>query len=84
MAGMSVYINKNILKFVTRIQCDCSIGLAFQLDKLYTHFETNGVLLFVYLPPNASPFYNNKHLKTIELLEDVVTNISNKRMFKTS
>ena len=35
------------------------------------------MLLFVYLPPNYSPFYNNKHLKCIELLEDVVTNISN-------
>ena len=78
-ARMSVYtcINENILKFVTRIQCDCLIGYAFQLDNLYNQFETNVVILFVYLPPNASPFYKNKRLKFTELLGDNVTNISN-------
>ena len=30
----------------------------------------------MYLPPKDSPFYNNKLLKSIELLEDVITSIT--------
>ena len=72
MGGMSVYIHRDVSKYITRINTDCKIGICLKMNKLVCG-DMDTIIMFAYLPPVNSPFYANKNFKGIELLEHEIT-----------
>jgi len=75
MGGLCVYVKHTICKYVKRIEESCSFSIILQIDKSLTKLETDTLAMFVYLPPNGSPFYDNKIYKNIFLLEDELVSL---------
>ncbi|WAR13316.1 hypothetical protein MAR_027496, partial [Mya arenaria] len=70
MGGMSVYIRKTIMQYIEHINFDFKIGIILKINRRFMNIENDTLLLFVYLPANESPFYNNIPVKGIHFLED--------------
>ena len=58
MAGLVVYINRSISKYIKRISEETSFEIFLIIDKALFQSEKHVLLCFVYLPPTGSPFYS--------------------------
>lgn len=74
----SIYRRNEIVKYITRIEENCCIGIVFKVEKSFVNFNEYLYLLFIYLPPTNSPPYADKQAKGIFLLEDVRLSIYTK------
>ena len=75
VGGMSVYSRNKIVKYIKRIDEKCTIGIILNIDKSFTYTNENVFLMFIYLPPLESPFYLDKEVKGIFLLEDCIARL---------
>ena len=75
MGGLIVYVKKQFSRFITRISRRCEFGIFLKINKILLESGRDLVLACVYLPPENSPFYNEKSTKGIGMLEEAILEI---------
>ena len=75
MAGVAVYMRSSLSQHVKQIRSQCDFAIFLQLDKVITKTVRDIVLCFPYIPPEASPYYDNKRFKGISLLDIDINNV---------
>lgn len=75
MAGLAVYVKISFCQHIKQICNDCDFAIFLQLDKILTKTDKDIIFCFLYIPPEASPFYENKPFKGISMLENQLMDI---------
>ena len=77
--GLVVFIRKSLMKFISHIQCDSTNLIAFLVDKRLLGQDANIMMIFTYVHPYRSPFYDDKEYDcSLLCLEDFIVKTSEK------
>lgn len=61
--GVALFVRKEILPFVTRVECSVDNVICIKLDKHYIGLDRDLLLVFTYIPPYQSPYYKHSEIK---------------------
>ena len=70
MSGTIVYVKQELIIFIEHLSCDSKLGVFIRIKKQCIGTENNAIILFVYLPPEKSPYYTQYQKSGIQLLEE--------------
>lgn len=70
MAGLVVFVRHSVCKNIKRVCNDCDFAIFLQLDKHALNLNKDVLFCFTYLPPDNSPYYENKQLKGVQMFEN--------------
>lgn len=75
--GIVVFVRNELIPHVKRINDGCKFAIFLVINKQLTGFDKDTVLMYVYLPPQGSTFYNQFNTANgVELLQEEIMNLS--------
>ena len=78
MGGIIVFIKKQYKQFISEINVACTFSIFVTYKKTMFGYDKDLLLAFTYLPPQGSPFYDNKAMNEIALFEDAILKVLSK------
>ena len=78
MGGIIVFIKKQYKQFISEINVACTFSIFVTCKKTMFGYDKDLLLAFTYLPPQGSPFYDNKAMNEIALFEDAILKVLSK------
>lgn len=71
MGGIAVFVCRKFNELVKRIHTACEFAVVLELIGGVIS-ENKCILIYPYIPPEASPFYINRERKGIQMLEELI------------
>ncbi|MEW8548220.1 MAG: endonuclease/exonuclease/phosphatase family protein [Candidatus Thiodiazotropha sp.] len=76
MAGIIAFVRRRLCENIQRLCDDCDFAIFLQLNKKVLKRDKDILLCFAYLPPDSSPFYEDKDFRGIALLENQILELN--------